>query len=210
MQKHVNLVDLVKSFPTNIFLQNLASIQKRTSPIKFAHLAENQSKIRYRTFQLRWGKGYTRRQCQELATEIGNAFFTYAEANPDIDDETFCYTSPPGTTISTLPGCTVIKTGSRWTVYWDPTGYGTGSGSAVYSGYGSPVDENEYAAADLFGVGSGSGTGSGGMATASPTASATASPTASATASPTASATASPTARAYVGYILWVMHNIPK
>ena len=40
MQKHVNLVDLVKSFPTNIFLQNLASIQKRTSPVKFAHLAE--------------------------------------------------------------------------------------------------------------------------------------------------------------------------
>ena len=40
MQKHVNLVDLVKSFPTNIFLQNLASIQKRTSPIRFAHLAE--------------------------------------------------------------------------------------------------------------------------------------------------------------------------
>ena len=40
MQKHVNLVDLVKSFPTNIFLRNLASIQKRTSPIKFAHLAD--------------------------------------------------------------------------------------------------------------------------------------------------------------------------
>ena len=40
MQKHVNLVDLVKSFPTNIFLQNSESIQKRTSPIKFAHLAE--------------------------------------------------------------------------------------------------------------------------------------------------------------------------
>ena len=40
MQKHVNLVDLVKSFPTNIFLQNLASIQRRTSPIKFAQLAE--------------------------------------------------------------------------------------------------------------------------------------------------------------------------
>ena len=40
MQKHVNLVDLVKSFPTNIYLQNLASIQKRTSPLKFAHLAE--------------------------------------------------------------------------------------------------------------------------------------------------------------------------
>ena len=41
MQKHADLVDLVKSFPTNILLQNLASIQKRTSPIKFAHLAEN-------------------------------------------------------------------------------------------------------------------------------------------------------------------------
>ena len=40
MQKHVNFVDLAKSFPTNIFLQNLASIQKRTSPIKFGHLAE--------------------------------------------------------------------------------------------------------------------------------------------------------------------------
>ena len=40
MQKHVNLVDHVKSFPTNILLQNLASIQKRTSPVKFAHLAE--------------------------------------------------------------------------------------------------------------------------------------------------------------------------
>ena len=54
MQKHVNLVDLVKSFPTNIFLQNLASMQKRTSPLKFDHLAE-QSKVWYRTFQLRSG-----------------------------------------------------------------------------------------------------------------------------------------------------------
>ena len=44
MQKHVNLVDLVKSFPTNIFLQNLASIQKKTSCIKFAHLAETSEK----------------------------------------------------------------------------------------------------------------------------------------------------------------------
>ena len=40
MQKHVNLVDLVKSFPTNIFLQNLASIQQRTSAVKFDHLGE--------------------------------------------------------------------------------------------------------------------------------------------------------------------------
>ena len=40
MQKYVHLVDLVKSFPTNIYLQNLASIQKRTSPVQFAYLAE--------------------------------------------------------------------------------------------------------------------------------------------------------------------------
>ena len=58
MQKHVNLVDLVKSFPTNIYLQNLASIQKRTSPVKFAHLAEKSGKVRYRTFQLRSFSGW--------------------------------------------------------------------------------------------------------------------------------------------------------
>ena len=44
MQKHVNLVDLVKSFPANIFLQNLASIQQRTSRIKFDHLDEKSGK----------------------------------------------------------------------------------------------------------------------------------------------------------------------
>ena len=44
MQKHVHLVDLVKSFPTKIYLQNLASIQKRTSPLKFDHLAEKSEK----------------------------------------------------------------------------------------------------------------------------------------------------------------------
>ena len=44
MQKHVNLVDLVKSFPTNIYLQKLASVQKRTSPVRFAHLAEKSGK----------------------------------------------------------------------------------------------------------------------------------------------------------------------
>ena len=44
MQKYVDLVGLVKSFPTSIFLQNWASIQKRTSPVKFAHLAEKSEK----------------------------------------------------------------------------------------------------------------------------------------------------------------------
>ena len=36
MQKHVNIVDLYKSFPTNVYLQNLASMQPRTSHVKFA------------------------------------------------------------------------------------------------------------------------------------------------------------------------------
>ena len=44
MQKHVSLFDLVKCFPTHILLQKLASIQKRTSPVKFAHLAEKSGK----------------------------------------------------------------------------------------------------------------------------------------------------------------------
>ena len=44
MQKFVHLVDLVTSFPTNIFLQNLASTQKRTNPVKFAHFAEKSGK----------------------------------------------------------------------------------------------------------------------------------------------------------------------
>ena len=54
MQKHENLVDLVKSFPTNIYLQNLASIQKRTSPISLLIWLKNQRMVRYRTFQLRY------------------------------------------------------------------------------------------------------------------------------------------------------------
>ena len=54
MQKHVNLVDLVKSFPTNIYLQNLASIQKRTSPVKFAHLAEKSGKGSISNLSTRW------------------------------------------------------------------------------------------------------------------------------------------------------------
>ena len=40
MQKHVNFVDLAKSFPTNSYLQNWL---------------RNQGKVRYRTFQLSEG-----------------------------------------------------------------------------------------------------------------------------------------------------------
>ena len=49
MQKHVNLVDLVKSFPTNIDLQNLASIQPRASPVYRRRRREraSQSSVNY-------------------------------------------------------------------------------------------------------------------------------------------------------------------
>ena len=63
VQKHVNLVDLVKSFQTNILLQSFASIQRRTSPLKFGHLAgKSEREVRYRTFQLRsaWRRGEIR------------------------------------------------------------------------------------------------------------------------------------------------------
>ena len=48
MQKYVNLVnlvDLVKSFPTSIYLQNLASIQPRTSLSKFVEITAGSVKI---------------------------------------------------------------------------------------------------------------------------------------------------------------------
>ena len=57
MQKHVNLVDLVKSFPTNIYLQNLASIQKRTSSVKFAQLAEKSWKGSISNLSTKAGSG---------------------------------------------------------------------------------------------------------------------------------------------------------
>ena len=49
MQKFVNLVDLVKGFPTTIYLQRFVSIQPRTSLSKFA---KNWQKVRkkVRTF----------------------------------------------------------------------------------------------------------------------------------------------------------------
>ena len=37
--KGVHCADLGESFQTHIYLQNLASIQPRTSPVKFAHAA---------------------------------------------------------------------------------------------------------------------------------------------------------------------------
>ena len=66
MQKHVNLVDLVKSFPTNTYLQNLASIQKRTSPVKFAHLAEKSEEG----------------SMSNLSTKVGGVLLSPAEEQP--------------------------------------------------------------------------------------------------------------------------------
>ena len=57
MQKHVNLVDLVKSFPTNINLQKSASIQPRTSHLIFIILAASRDLI------------FTERSSLDLAAE---------------------------------------------------------------------------------------------------------------------------------------------
>ena len=45
VQKHVNLVDLIKSFSTNIYLQKSASIQPRTSHLIFIVLAASRDSI---------------------------------------------------------------------------------------------------------------------------------------------------------------------
>ena len=45
MQKHVNLVDLVKSFPKKIYLQKSASIQPRTSHLIFIILTATRDEI---------------------------------------------------------------------------------------------------------------------------------------------------------------------
>ena len=71
MQKHVNLVDLVKSFPTNIFLQNLASIQKITSPVKFAHLAEKSGKGSISNLSTKAGATGTRPAGERMASTTG-------------------------------------------------------------------------------------------------------------------------------------------
>ena len=69
MQKRVNLVDLIKSFPTNIFLQTLASIQKRTSPTKFDHFAEKSEygPISNLSTKLRTGREDAREEREEPA-----------------------------------------------------------------------------------------------------------------------------------------------
>ena len=71
MQKHVNLVDRVKSFPTNILLQILASIQKRMSPLRFAHSAEKSED----GFQPRSG---ARRPCRDARPRCRSSRFPSA------------------------------------------------------------------------------------------------------------------------------------
>ena len=73
MQKHVNLVDLVKSFPTNIFLQNLVSIQKSTSPPKFAHLGQKSEKGSISSLSTKRGTAATRAMCDSPVLKTSNA-----------------------------------------------------------------------------------------------------------------------------------------
>ena len=63
MQKHVNLVDPAKSFPTHILLQNLASIQTRKSLSKFVYFSHNYPAQRF-NFHIGTTPGGARRQKQ--------------------------------------------------------------------------------------------------------------------------------------------------
>ena len=77
MQKHVNLVDLVKSFRTSIYLQILASTQPRTSLVKLARspCTDRPGKTGSKTFSfqrrvlihIRFDCGGSRRACSRLA-----------------------------------------------------------------------------------------------------------------------------------------------
>ena len=71
MQKRVNLVDLVKSFPTNIYLQKLASIQKRTSPVKYAHLAEKSGNGSISNLSTKASTERTSEGISDCATSLG-------------------------------------------------------------------------------------------------------------------------------------------
>ena len=49
--KGVHCVDLGESFPTSIYLQNLASMQPRTSPVKFASSSSRNFELELRNFE---------------------------------------------------------------------------------------------------------------------------------------------------------------
>ena len=53
VQKHANLVDLVKSFPTHIFLQIWRRYRRERALESLISWLKNQMKVRHRTFQLR-------------------------------------------------------------------------------------------------------------------------------------------------------------
>ena len=53
MQKHVNLVDLVTSFPTHILLQIWRRYRRERALESLIIWMKNQMKVRHRTFQLR-------------------------------------------------------------------------------------------------------------------------------------------------------------
>ena len=78
MQKHVHLVDLVKRFPTNIFFQNLASIQKRTSPKQFDHLAEKSDEGSTSNLSTKRGTAYRRPRTRACADSTSHAALVLA------------------------------------------------------------------------------------------------------------------------------------
>ena len=70
----MHFVDLGESFPTEIYLQNLASIQPRTSPVKFARTygvrLEAEKESRARGPPLLAAGGFRLREAEKARPEV--------------------------------------------------------------------------------------------------------------------------------------------
>ena len=80
--KRVHCVDLGESFPTHIFLQNLASIQKRTSLVKFARSPRTDPP----RFQPYFKECYDNLNVSEVNDEPAQ-MIVFSDDGKDLDDE---------------------------------------------------------------------------------------------------------------------------
>ena len=76
VKKYVHLVDLVKSFPTNVYLQNLASMQPRTSSFNFdargviGRVRAASPRGRKQTSSPWWDRHFVDSECQEFSRRL--------------------------------------------------------------------------------------------------------------------------------------------
>ena len=95
----MHCVDLGESFPASIYLQKSASIQPRTSPIKFAHLTEKSEKgsisnLSTKVASTSLEKIGFKRICEKVGAPtppfrvLADEDFTVNLANPDVKKRT--------------------------------------------------------------------------------------------------------------------------